>query len=95
MEQNIRFTTIGRRSELPASVLAEIDENIRLSQGNSGMTLCLAINYGSRAEITDAVRAIAEQVRDGRLRPDQITEEKLTPALTPEGVPKKQHARGL
>src|SRR5436309_12990189 len=44
MEQNIRFTTIGRRSELPEQVLHEIDENIRLSQGNTGMTLCLAIN---------------------------------------------------
>src|SRR5580693_4652183 len=41
MEQNIRFTTIGRRSELPDQVLREIDENIRLSQGNTGMTLCL------------------------------------------------------
>src|SRR5271155_1785075 len=50
MEQNIRFATIGRRSELPASVLREIDENIGLSQGNTGMTLCLAINYGARTE---------------------------------------------
>src|SRR5438045_6145005 len=40
MEQNIRFTTIGRRSELPPPVIAEIDENIRLSKGNTGMTLC-------------------------------------------------------
>src|SRR5207245_3052754 len=39
MEQNIRFTTIGRRSDLPANVLHEIDENIRLSQYNSGMVL--------------------------------------------------------
>src|SRR6059058_3551916 len=38
MEQNIRFTTIGRRSELPDQVLREIDENIRLSAGNTGMT---------------------------------------------------------
>src|SRR5437879_4623315 len=58
MEQNIRFTTIGRRSELPASVLGEIDENIRISQGNTGMVLCLAINYGGRAEIVDTVRAL-------------------------------------
>src|SRR5271154_3015564 len=62
MEQNIRFTTIGRRSELPDSVLREIDENIRLSQGNTGMTLCLAINYGGRSELVDAVRCLAQQV---------------------------------
>src|SRR5258705_13344472 len=61
MEQNIRFTTIGRRSELPASVIREIDENIRLSQGNTGMTLCLAINYGARTELVDAVRTLARQ----------------------------------
>src|SRR6266478_6776685 len=36
LEQNIRFTTIGRRSELPPDVIAEIDENIRVSQGNTG-----------------------------------------------------------
>src|SRR3954449_11768516 len=44
MGQNIRFTTIGRRSELPPNVIAEIDENIRVSKDNTGMTLCLAIN---------------------------------------------------
>jgi undecaprenyl diphosphate synthase len=87
MEQNIRFTTIGRRSELPASVLAEIDENIRLSQGNTGMTLCLAINYGGRTEIVDAVRALARQARDGRLDPDAIDEQILGRALYTGGMP--------
>src|SRR5438105_13078678 len=45
MEQNIRFATIGRRSDLPAEVIEEMDENIRLSAHNTGMVLCLAINY--------------------------------------------------
>src|SRR3954454_20974438 len=58
LDQNIRFAVIGRRAGLPAEVLAEIDENARLTQQNTGLTLCLAINYGSRAEIADAVRAI-------------------------------------
>ena len=40
MEQNIRFTTIGRREGLPPSVLTEMDENIRLSSGNTGTTRC-------------------------------------------------------
>src|SRR5260370_6790201 len=48
MEQNIRFSTIGRRTGLPPKVLREIDENIRLSQTNTGIVLCLAINYGGR-----------------------------------------------
>src|SRR4051812_31898858 len=77
LRQNIRFTVIGRREGLPADVLAEIDENVRLTRGNSGLTLCLAINYGSRAEIVDAVRALAGRVQRGELRPDQITEDLL------------------
>src|SRR5271170_7977111 len=74
MEQNIRFTTIGRRSELPGSVLREIDENIALSQGNTGMTLCLAINYGARTELVDAMRSLAQQARAGTLDPDNLDE---------------------
>src|SRR6516162_2779986 len=50
LQQNIRFRTIGRRSDLPGRVLDEIDENVRLSAGNTGMVLCLAINYGGRTE---------------------------------------------
>src|SRR6476620_11317953 len=63
LDQNIRFAVIGRREGLPAEVLAEIDENERLTRGNTGLTLCLAINYGSRAEIVDAVRAVAGRVK--------------------------------
>jgi undecaprenyl diphosphate synthase len=87
LEQNIRFTTIGRRSELPAPVLREIDENIRLSRDNTGMTLCLAINYGGRTELVDAVRILAQQVRDGQLDPDNIDEDSLTGALYTAGMP--------
>jgi undecaprenyl diphosphate synthase len=87
MEQNIRFTTIGRRSGLPPKVLREIDENIRLSQTNTGMVLCLAINYGGRTELIDAVRLLAKQVREGILNPESITEEILAGALYTAGMP--------
>jgi undecaprenyl diphosphate synthase len=87
MEQNIRFTVIGRRTELPDFVLREMDENIRVSANNTGMTLCLAINYGARTEMVDAVRALAEQVREGRLRPEQIDEEAIDGALYTAGMP--------
>src|SRR5436309_13853518 len=69
MEQNIRFTTIGRREGLSPEVLKELDENLRLSKGNTGLVLCLAINYGSRQEIADAARTLAERVRRGELDP--------------------------
>jgi undecaprenyl diphosphate synthase len=87
MGQNIRFTVIGRRSGLPDNVLAEIDENIRISSPNSGMTLALAINYGSRTEIVDAVRAIAERVRRGELDPSAIDEDTISGALYTAGMP--------
>src|SRR5207302_1281087 len=87
MEQNIRFTTIGRREGLPARVLREIDESIRLSQHNTGMVLCLAINYGGRTEIVDAVRTIAEEVRRGALDPDNIDETSISDALHTAGMP--------
>jgi undecaprenyl diphosphate synthase len=87
MEQNIRFSTIGRRSELPDSVLREIDENIRLSQNNTGMSLCLAINYGGRSELVDAVRGLAQQVQAGTLDPDNIDEVTIADALYTAGMP--------
>lgn len=87
MEQNIRFTTIGRRSDLPKAVLKEMDESIRRSEMNTGMTLCLAINYGGRTELVDAVRALAAQVQAGKLDPEQIDEEHITAALYTRGMP--------
>jgi undecaprenyl diphosphate synthase len=87
MDQNIRFTTIGRRSDLPDSVLHEMDENIRLSQGNTGMTLCLAINYGGRTELVDAVCGLAMQVRAGTLQPNDIDEKHINDALYTRGMP--------
>lgn len=87
LAQNIRFTVIGRREGLPEEVLAEIDENTRLTKDNTGLTLCLAINYGSRAEIVDAVRSIAMRVKLGELAPEQIDEGTISKALYTGGMP--------
>ncbi len=87
LEQNIRFSTIGRREGLPDKVLAEIDENVRLSQDNPGMGLCLAINYGSRTEIVDAVRALARRAKEGKLDPDAIDEAAINSTLYTAGMP--------
>ena len=54
---------------------------------NDGLTLVLALNYGSRAEITDGVRAIAQKVRDGQLDPRDITEETIAQNLYTAGMP--------
>jgi undecaprenyl diphosphate synthase len=87
LEQNIRFCTIGRRSELPANVLREIDKNVELSRDNTGMVLCLAINYGARTELIDAVQKLARQVKAGTLDPEQIDESAISNALYTAGMP--------
>lgn len=81
MDNNIRFAQIGRRRGLPDSVLRELDKTIEITSGNTGMTLVLAINYGSRSEITDAVRDIAQEVKSGKLAPESITEETVSQHL--------------
>src|SRR5262245_57687201 len=87
LDQNISFTVIGRREGLPVEGLAELAENERLTRDNTGLPLCLAINYGSRAEIVDAVRAIAERVKRGELTPDQIDETTISDSLYTGGMP--------
>jgi undecaprenyl diphosphate synthase len=87
MEQNIRFTTLGRREGLPDPVLREIDENIRLSQNNTGMILALAINYGGRTELVDAFRTLAAEVRASKLAPEDIDETTVSDALYTAGMP--------
>ncbi|MEX0776008.1 MAG: isoprenyl transferase [Phycisphaeraceae bacterium] len=81
MENNVRFAQIGRREGLPGPVLEALDRTIEQTRGNTGLTLVLAINYGSRTEITDAVRAIAGKVRAGELEPEAITPETISQHL--------------
>ena len=80
-DENIRFAIVGRREGIPADVQAEMDESIRRTAGNTGLTLCLAINYGSRTEIVDAVRALAERVKRGELEPADIDEQLISDNL--------------
>jgi undecaprenyl diphosphate synthase len=54
---------------------------------NTGPTLCLAVNYGARAEIVDAVRAIAARVKSGELTPEEINEQTIASNLYTHGIP--------
>ncbi len=67
MENGIRLQTIGDVSEFPDDVRRELDESLQLTAENDAMIMRLALNYGSRQEILDAVRRIARAVRDGTL----------------------------
>jgi len=87
MRNNIVVDIIGRRDGIPDSVQQEMDKTIEMSSGNTGTRLCLAINYGGRAEMVDAVRRIAGLVAQGELSPDQITESSIAHHLYTAGMP--------
>lgn len=86
-DHNIRFRHIGRREGLPDSVLREIDASTEATRQNTGMYLCLALNYGSRVEMTDAIRRIAKSVAEGKLTPDDINEDLFSQSLDTRDVP--------
>ena len=86
MENNIKFKQIGRLEGLPQEVLDEVAVTLDETAKNDGLTLTLALNYGSRAEIVDAVRAIAIKVRDGELSPADIDEATIDTHLYTAGM---------
>jgi undecaprenyl diphosphate synthase len=87
MDENIRVAVIGRRDGIPEQTLAEIDKTIALSTANTGTRLCLAINYGGRAELLDAVRQIAAEAQAGQLDPAALTERTIADHLYTAGMP--------
>ena len=87
MQNNIRFLHLGRRAGLPLSVLNEMDQTVSMSRQNTGLKLCLALNYGSRDEIVDAVRAIARKVREGLFPVEQIDDAMISRELYTAQLP--------
>jgi len=87
LRENIRFRRMGRRDGLPSEVLAELDETEKVTARHTGLTLCLALNYGSRTEIVDAARALAEEVASGRRTVDSIDEAAFAGHLYTAGIP--------
>ena len=87
-QKGVRVRVLGRMHELPTSLREELNRDCALTRENTGLTLNLALNYGGRAEIVDAVRTLAHRVARGELDPDQITEAEIAGALylpdTPE-----------
>ncbi|MFN9987955.1 MAG: isoprenyl transferase [Pirellula sp.] len=87
VKNSIRLLIIGRRTGLPSDVLQVMDRAIEISKDGSKQTLCLAINYGSRQEIVDAVRGIASEVAAGRMSPSDIDEDCIERSLSTAGIP--------
>jgi undecaprenyl diphosphate synthase len=86
MKQNVRVSVIGRREGIPETTLEEMDKTVRMSATNSGTRLCLAINYGARGEIIDAVKSLAADVKAGELEPAEIDESQLESRLYTAGM---------
>ena len=85
--EGVRFKVIGRRGELPDGVVEAIERVEAATAHCKGPTLCLAINYGSRAEIVDAVKRVATDVAQGRISPSQIDEATIDSNLYTAGLP--------
>jgi len=76
-EHNIRLKVIGRVEELPEALQKDLREAVAGSARNTGLVVRLALNYGGRREILDAVRRIARDVKRGDLAPRAINEQRL------------------
>ncbi|MEO6808743.1 MAG: isoprenyl transferase [Isosphaeraceae bacterium] len=87
MDQGVRLTMIGRRDGLPDDVLRELDRTRDMTVGNTGLVLCLAINYGGRTELADAAKGLARDIQEGRLNPEQVDEARFASYLSTAGQP--------
>jgi len=87
MDNKIRLDGVGRLDKLPADVRREYEKTKALSAGNDGMVLCLALSYGGRQEIVDAMQAIARRVAAGEIDPSEISEELITAHLYQPSMP--------
>ena len=87
-KNNIRFEAIGRIGSLPLPVQKDLQTTIEETRTNTGLRLTLALNYGGRAELIDAVRGLAAQLQcQGTLNVDAITEEALSRHLYTHDLP--------
>ena len=89
-ENNIRLQAIGDLQSLPADCYSELQEAIKKTSGNSRTTLVLALSYSSRWEIINAVKQIAEKVKDGVLTPSAINEQTINEHLCTADMPEPE-----
>ncbi len=81
IKNNIRFRCIGQMEKLPEMVREAVEQTMKITKKNTGMTLTLALSYGGRQEITRAIRDIAELARQKKISPDDINEDLVSGLL--------------
>jgi len=84
---NVKIRWAGRRPRLWASVINELQEAERLTANNSGLTLTMCVNYGSRIELVDAFNKISEEIAAGKIKPGAITEKMIQRHLLTADLP--------
>ena len=84
---NVRVRIIGERESLAADIRSLLEEAEELTQGNDGLNLVIAFNYGGRQEIARAVQALARRVKAGELEPEAIDMRAIEAALDTHGIP--------
>ncbi|WP_026953028.1 isoprenyl transferase [Algoriphagus mannitolivorans] len=87
MKNNIRLEAIGDIESLPKSAYDKLMEAKELTSKNTGLTVILALSYSGQWELTQAVRRIAQKVSEGKLSPDQITQQTVAENLDTAGIP--------
>jgi undecaprenyl diphosphate synthase len=86
-EKGVKIITAGDISKLPLKCREELKRAYEITNKNTGLILNLALNYGGRAEIVEAVRKISVQVRDGKIEPDEIDENIVSRYMWTGGLP--------
>lgn len=86
-KKNIKFLAIGRKDPIPQYLQEKIKKSEDLTKNNTSMTMVLALNYGSRQEITDAVKNISGMVVSGKLKKEDIDEKLISSSLYTAGLP--------
>lgn len=87
MKNNISFRIIGDTEKLPGVVLDRLNQCIKRTSVNTGMCLTLALSYSSKWEITDAVKKIAQNIKEGLMSPSDITDETISHHLNTHFMP--------
>ena len=86
-ENNVRVLLIGERSRFAQDLIDAINDAEASTKNNTGMTFLMALNYGSRDEIVRGMRRMAEDVKNGKLAPEEIEESTISSYLDTAGIP--------
>lgn len=87
MKNNVRLSAIGDLSKMPDKVKEKLDASIQYLSKNTGLNLILALSYSSKWEIINAVKTLAAEATEGKIKPEMINNDMFSKYLTTAGIP--------